>query len=88
MFLMDKPRIEAAVREILIAIAGTPHFQILLGDFEAVGGLAEGLQPLERLGIAVMRGQDAVALVLPAADSAAKLVELGQAEPVGILHDH
>ena len=58
-------------------ISGAPQTQVFLGNLEAVGGFAQGFQPLKRLGIAVVGGEDAVAVRLAPADTAAKLVQGG-----------
>ena len=65
--------------------------EIALGELEAVGRRHQRLEPLDgRLGelVPVSRDEEAVRLLGPAADAATELVQLGEAEPVGLLHDH
>ena len=68
---------------------GPAQPQIALGDLEAVGRLGHRLQPLARL-VRQRRliQQEAVRLVAAAADAAAQLVQLRQAEALGVLDDH
>ena len=70
-------------------LAGTAQPQILLGDAKAVLGLAHDGEP--RLGGLAERRlveEEAGRLRRPAADAAAQLVQLGQAEALGILDHH
>ena len=69
-------------------VPGAPELQILLGDDKAVGGGAQGLQPLPGALRPVVGQQDAVGLVLPSAHPAPELVELAEAEAVRVLDDH
>ena len=64
-------------------VSRPPQFQVNLRQFEPVVNPLEGRQPLLgglRLGVGE---EQTVAPVFPAAHPAAKLVKLGQAEPVG-----
>ena len=70
-------------------LAGAAQAQILLGDAEAVLGLAHDGEPrlgglAERLGVEQQAGR----LGGAAADAAAQLVELGEAEALGVLDHH
>ena len=69
-------------------VAGAPEGQVLPADLEAVVGLAQGLEPLEGLGVPVGGEEDAVGLVPAPAHPAPELVELAQAEAVRVLHHH
>ena len=61
----------------------------LLGDDEAVGRVGQRLEPLAALvGQRILIQQDAERLVRTAADAAAQLVQLRQAEPLGVLDQH
>ncbi len=70
-------------------VAGTAQLEVAFGDDEAVVGLGHRAQPFARV-VAPRRlvQQDAVRLPLATADAAAQLVELRQAEALGVLHDH
>ena len=64
--------------------------QVLVGQLEPVGGADHRVDARPRL-LVLLVGlveQDAVAPVRSAADPAAELVELGEAEPLGVLHEH
>ena len=70
-------------------LAGAAQAQVLLGDAEAVLGLAHDGEPrlrglAERLGVEQQAGR----LGAAAPDPAAQLVELRQAEALGMLDDH
>src|SRR6185503_9679817 len=70
-------------------IAAAAEAQILLGDAEAVLGLAQDREP--RLGGLAERAlveEEAGRGALAAADATAELVELRQAEALGVLDDH
>ena len=69
-------------------VAGAPELQVLLGDAEAVVRLGQGFQPPFRVVILHVAEQNTVALGLAAAHPAAQLVQLTQAEAVGVLHHH
>ena len=69
-------------------VAGPAQAQVLLGYFEAVVYVRHGRKPLLRLGVFRVRDEDAVALVPAAADAPAQLVELAQAEALGVLDYH
>src|SRR5688572_20803730 len=61
-------------------LAGAAHTKIVPRDFEAVAVLVDDLQPLARRGRErILVEQYARAFARPAADSAAKLVELRKA---------
>ena len=86
---------EAEVAEAGLAGAEEPAFaaevEVALGELEAVVRLDERLEPGGgRLGELELRARDqqAVGLLGAAADAAAELVELGEAEPVCLLDDH
>src|SRR5690606_18438428 len=61
---------------------------IFFGDAEAVGGLSHDAEPALAITTLRLSDQDAETLVLPSSNAAAKLVELGEAKPVGILDNH
>src|SRR5438552_14330693 len=95
----DEVAVGAQPREAQVAPARLPRAEQLplaaqlevdLGELEAVGRVAQRLQPRLRdvgqLGL-VARDEQAVALLAAAADAAAQLVELREAEAVGLLHD-
>ena len=64
---------------------GPRQLEVGLGDDEAVGGfLEDGRGGRRRLVVLGVGEEDAVALVLAAADAAAELVELGEAEALGV----
>ena len=69
-------------------VAGAALLEVGLGQGEAVGGGSEGFQALAGLGVFVVREEDAVALMGAAPDAAPELVELAEAEAVGIFDDH
>ena len=63
--------------------------QILLGDAEAVLGLAQDREPLpRRLAQRRLVEQQAGRGLVAAPDAAAQLVQLGEAEALGVLDDH
>ncbi len=69
-------------------VAGAAEEEVGFGDGEAVGGGGEGVEALEGWGIFAGGGEDAEAFVWAAADAAAELVELGEAEAFGFEDDH
>ena len=72
-------------------LACAAQLEVDLGQLEAVGGLDERLQPGDRRLRQLLlrpRHEQAVRLLRPTPDAAAELVQLGQAEAVGLLHDH
>src|SRR3546814_11890032 len=70
-------------------LAAASQFQILLGDHEAVVGLAHPRQPLARgFGEILRAQQEAYRLRRAAPDAAAALVELRQPEILGMFDDH
>jgi predicted DNA repair protein MutK len=79
---------EAALLEAQ-RVAAAAQLQVLLGDLEAVVGAPQDVEAL--LGGLRQRRiveQDAGALARAPADAAAQLVQLGQAEALGVLDDH
>ena len=68
--------------------ARTAELEVLFGDIEAARVLGEGLEPPVLLASEFSREEEAVGLVFAAADASAELVELGEAEPVGVLDHH
>ena len=62
--------------------------EVLLRDLEAVVGLAQGLEPLPGLRVPVSRHQHAEGFVFFPAHSAPQLVQLAEAEAVGVFNDH
>ena len=65
--------------------------EVALGELEAVGRGDHRLEPLEcrlRELVAVARHEEAVRLLRAPPDAAAQLMELREAEPVGLLDDH
>ena len=71
--------------------AAAAQVEVDLGELEAVGRLDERLEArLRGLGQLLLRARDeqAVRLLRAAADAAAQLVELREAEAVGLLDDH
>ena len=69
-----------------VARAAQP--QILLGDLEAVVGLRHDGKARAVFLPVVVGDEDAPALVLPAPDAAAELMELAETEALRVLHDH
>ena len=67
-----------------VALAADP--EVLLGEFEAVGLLLEGDEPLRRRLGGVE--DDAVGLLGAPPDAAPQLMELGKAETLGVFDDH
>ena len=68
-------------------VTGAPLPEVLLGNPEAVVRLAHDLEPRPDLLRTVVREKHAVALRLSAPDTAPQLVQLAQAEALGVL-DH
>src|SRR5690606_6204008 len=69
-------------------LAAAPQLQILLGDEEAVLGLAHHLEALlRRLAKRWLVEQHAVGLAIATSDAAAELVKLGEAEALSMLDD-
>ena len=63
--------------------------EVEVGEFETVLGGGDGLEPLARLGpLGQVGGEQAQARRAAAADAAPQLVQLADAEPVGVHHDH
>ena len=70
-------------------LAGAAQAQIFLGDAEPVGGLAHHRQAAGALlGDLAAHQQEAVALAAAAPDAAAQLVELREAEAIGVEDRH
>ena len=70
-------------------LARAADLQVVLGDLEAVVRLLHDPQPLARLlRLLVLREEDAVALGRAAPDAPAQLVELREAEALGVLDEH
>ena len=70
-------------------LAGAAQPQILLGDAEPVLGLAQDREPPPRhLAERRLVQQQAGRGLVAAADAAAQLVQLGEAEALGVLDDH
>ena len=69
--------------------AGASKEKIGFGDFEAVGGADHGFEAGAGFVSHAKRGdEDAMGFLRAAADASAKLVELGEAEALGVLDDH
>ena len=86
---IGKPQCRQAALSGSQRLAGTAQFEIRLGDAEAVLGLAQDFEaaarhPAERRLVQQQTGRGGAA----AADAAAQLVQLGEAEAFGMLHDH
>ena len=70
-------------------LAGTAHLQVAPRDLETVAGLAQGRQTRPRhFRQRRLVQQHAMALLRAAANAPAQLVQLRQAQPLGILDDH
>ena len=69
-------------------VTGAAKPQILLGDLKTVVGFRHDFQPRLGIGIVTVGHKHAVALVLAAPHSAAKLVELAQAEAIRVFDYH
>ena len=69
-------------------ISGAAKLKILLGYLEAVVSLGHYLEPRLSCLVIVIGDEHAIAFVLAAADAAAQLVQLAQAEAVGIFDYH
>ena len=75
-------------------VAGAADVEVVAGELEAGAQRVEGLHDLEPLGrrlvqrLARRHGEIGIGPRLAAADAAAQLVELGQAEHVGAVDDH
>ena len=86
----------ADVARLLLAqqIAGAADVEVVAGELEAGAQRVERLHDLEPLGrrlvqrLARRHGEIGIGAGLAAADAAAQLVELGQAEHVGAMDDH
>jgi hypothetical protein len=69
--------------------AGAAEEEIGFGDFETVGGAHHGFEAgTGFVGHAERGDEDAMGFLRAAADAPAKLVELGEAEALGVLDDH
>jgi hypothetical protein len=70
-------------------LAGAAQAKVLLGDAEAVIGLAHQSEPrARRLAQDIAAQQQADAVLVSAPDPAAQLVELGETKAVGMFDDH
>jgi len=69
-------------------LPGAAELEVFLGDAEPVGRFAQRLQPAKGQRAAGVGNEDAVGVVGPPPDSPAELVELGEAEAVGMGDDH
>jgi hypothetical protein len=69
--------------------AGAAELQIGFGDFETVGGAHHGFEAgAGFVGHTHGADEDAVGFLRTAADASAELMELGEAEALGMLDDH
>ncbi len=68
--------------------ARAAQLQVLLRDAEAVGRRADDVQPLARLVPLRLGEEEEERRPAAAPDAAAQLVQLRQAEPLGVLDDH
>jgi hypothetical protein len=68
--------------------AGAAQAQILVGDAEAVARFLEDTEAGARVFLFRIDEKDAVALVFATTDTAAELVELGEAETLGVVDQH
>ena len=69
-------------------IARPTQFQIFFGEHEPVVRLSQHLQPLQCVLAVSLCDQGTVAGMLAPADAPAKLVKLGETEPIGVLDQH
>src|SRR5581483_11576198 len=67
--------------------AGPAEGEVHLGDFEAVVGAGHGGEAFFGGFVAAVGDEDAEGGVLSASDAAAELVELGEAESLGVVDD-
>ena len=68
--------------------AHAAEFEVLLGDFEAGGVADHGVEARDAVVAGEITQEDAGGLFAAAADAAAELVELREAEAVGVFDDH
>ena len=89
--------VEEEVGEVEVGAAGlggadelahATEFEVFFGDFEARGVFGHGLEAGDGVVGGLVGEEDAVGLFVAAADAAAELVELGEAEAVGVLDNH
>ena len=80
---LGKPRLPRAEE-----LPGPPHREVHLGDLEPVVGFRHGGDAAPGVSRRRSAEQDAVALERPAPHAAAKLVELGETEALGVLDQH
>ncbi len=86
----------ADMARLLLAqqVAGAADVEVVAGELEAGAEIIQSLHDLKALfrrrgqNAARRQGEVGIAADLGAADPAAKLIELGQAEHVGAVHDH
>ena len=69
-------------------VAGSAQLQVLFSDLEAVVGGGESLQTALCFIAAALRDQNAIAFGAAAAYAATQLVQLAQAEALGVFHHH
>ena len=70
-------------------LAGAALLEVKLGEGEAVGGGDEGVEAgFRSFGDAIAGDEEAVALLRATADAAAELMELREAEALGVIDDH
>ena len=79
---------ERPVLAVAEKVAGAAHFEILFGNFEAVGGAAHGRKPPSRFLVFGVGNEHTVGRRPAASDAPAQLMQLRQAETVGILDHH
>lgn len=87
---VGEPEVEGgAALHGALDVAGTAHLHVGFGDYEAVGGLRHEFEALAGVAADVVAAhEDAVALVGAAAHASAQLVELREAEALGVLDYH
>src|SRR5207244_970394 len=69
-------------------VAWAADAKVRLGELEAIVRVLEDLEALARGVGGILREEEAEALVGAAADTAAELMQLGEAEAVGAFDDH
>src|SRR5262245_44388007 len=83
---------EAEFRQAALLLAEqfawTPQFEVGLGDAEAISGFFQHTEAFPGLRISRFSEQDAKSIVRTASDTAAQLVELGNAKLLGVFHKH
>jgi hypothetical protein len=93
----EEVRVEEQVGEVDVGAAGlggadhlahAAEFEVFFGDFEAAGVFGHGLEAGDAVIGALVGEEDAGGAFASAADAAAELVELREAEAVGLFDDH